>query len=212
MSKRLTPFLVNRQMLDETSTLFYNDNVFKFLSGYVRSGEDPFGFNLDRMKRCLLSISGGFRARYEESEIVLKWFISEFVNALKPKHSMRYLLIPTQAKYLHLFQPFETLHGIHLVQVDTTLIRFGRSFLPPRYGRVVLNRSRNYEQLLERLMMSDGTQGAEIYQSLSENYIEHPAISVHSASEKFEGAKANGGWASTFGQPPHHSLYEFLNL
>ncbi|KAL8846108.1 MAG: hypothetical protein Q9221_008776 [Calogaya cf. arnoldii] len=75
---QIQPWLVNRQFYFESTAILYRVNTFKFFSGYVREGDDPFGPNLDRIERCYLHLA----ATRKSSNAFLKWFVDEFAAAV----------------------------------------------------------------------------------------------------------------------------------
>ncbi|KAL8762102.1 MAG: hypothetical protein Q9184_001847 [Pyrenodesmia sp. 2 TL-2023] len=214
MSTRLRPFLVNRQLFAEASARFYAFNVFKFYSAYVFSGQDPFGFNLTRIRKCFLHLNG----THPRARDFLTWYLKEFVDALIKRHSLECLLVRALPYQLPQVKTLAALRGIELVQIDAVGARvlwnsreaFWTMFDPWTKGPSDLRLC----QLLERLMMSDGSAATENEiqeravkaEDRKEKYVAKPALSVQLKGEAAQLAKRDGGWADP------HALYRYLGI
>ncbi|KAL8707058.1 MAG: hypothetical protein Q9225_007847, partial [Loekoesia sp. 1 TL-2023] len=207
MSPRLQLWLVNRRFLNEASALFYSENVFKFYSGYVQPGEDPFGPHLSRVQRCFLHL----KWTWSNAMAFMQWYLTEFVKALMPKKDLRYLLVRIAPQQLGQLEPLEHLSGIELAQIEISYTWDRLSYYrivgpksawatahPPRRNR--------YHQLLERLMMSDGKSQTRVRNSLRSYYNAEPVLSTFLSGEALQRAKLHGGWTE------EGDLFDFFHL
>lgn len=195
MSPRLQLWLVNRQFFNEASALFYSENVFKFYSGYVQPGEDPFGPNISRVQRCFLHL----KWTYFNATVFMQWYLTEFVNAFMPRKDLRYLLVRIIPQQLAQLKPLEQLSGIELAQIEIayTFDRFNYyRTVGPKYIWATSHppERKKYHQLLERLMMSDGKSEAPVRNSLNRYYNAEPALTTSLSGEALQHAKSHGGW------------------
>ncbi|KAL8925688.1 MAG: hypothetical protein Q9208_003371 [Pyrenodesmia sp. 3 TL-2023] len=219
MNSRLRPFLVNRQLFTEASALFYACNVFNFYSAYVSGGEDPFGFDLTRIRKCFLHLTGTHPGAYD----FLTWYLKEFADALVKRHSLECLLLRVSPRQLHQIETLAALRGIEFVQVNVIESREWLSgwlgphlqSLPVRHHPSMMGPTQlRLCQLLERLMMSDGSAAAENdirkralkAEERKEKYVANPALSVQLRGEAAQLAKRHGGWADPY------ALYRYLDI
>ncbi|KAI4196375.1 MAG: hypothetical protein LQ346_003234 [Caloplaca aetnensis] len=219
MSSRLRPFLVNRQFFTEASALFYASNVFRFYSAYVSRGDDPFGFNLTRIRKCFLHLNGTHPGAHN----FITWFLKEFAGALVKGHSLEYLLVRVMPHQLRQVETLSALRGIDFVQIDVLGARnwpyhwqglLAHSLRIRYYPWVEGPSELRLSQLLERLMMSDGSAAAEKKirdravkaEARKEKYVVEPALLFHLRGEAARVAKSRGGWADP------HALYGYLGV
>ena len=206
MNRKLRLWRANRQCSNEVSALFYSENVFKFYSGYVHAGEDPFGPSIHRIRRCYLHLS--YTPAYAED--FMQWYLSEFVKALKPSNQMLYLLIRPSVSQYDQLTPLENLSGIRFAQINTSSY-YGKYDWPESDDELDWDQSNptsrlQYRQKLERYMMSDGKSKAQITKNLGNTYCFEPALTVHLWGKALENAQMHGGWTDDGG------LYEFLRI
>lgn len=218
MSSRLILFLVNRRFFNEASTLFYSDNTFKFFSAYVSRGQDPFGCNLTRIRKCFLHLTG----TRVYAEPFLFWYVKEFAAALVPHHSLEYLLLRVLLHQLPQLSPLEKLHGIKFVQVATVLwsdTGYWSALRYPKWWSLDFPHwpeppEQRHVQRLERLVMSDGSPSSELSircrsaEAAVSNkaYVADPALSLHLSGDALLHAQTHGGWADG------SALYGFLGV
>ncbi|KAL9602844.1 MAG: hypothetical protein Q9219_001539 [cf. Caloplaca sp. 3 TL-2023] len=211
---RLQLFQVNQQIYDEASEIFFSENVFRFYAAFVQTGEDPFGLHLNRIKRCFLRLDG--RSSYNDA--FSYWFIREFVNAMCPKHNLKYLLVKVNATQLNVAQKLERLCNIDFVQIDVGHwtryyvyhFQTGQRIYTQQCVKTVFDKSPsgplNHWQFLERVMMSDGHSNHIISSTLKEDYDSSIALSTNLRGKVLLYAQRHGGWRS--GQ----DLYSFLGV
>ncbi|KAI4219044.1 MAG: hypothetical protein L6R36_008599 [Xanthoria steineri] len=200
-------WLVNRQIYLEFSALFYRVNTFRFHSGYVRTGDDPFGPRLDRVERCYLHLA---KTR-QSSNAFLKWFVDEFVAAVAPAGNLKYLIVRMADHQKDCVQPLELLSGIRfaLIQVGQVhhfpqIVRFrGPS------GALIYSsgpQKAGYEQRLERALMSDNGPEPGPLATFDSTYVSEPPLSTDLTGEALQEAQRGGGWADDY------HLFRFLGI
>lgn len=221
MSSRLQLFLVNRQLFTEASALFYADNVFKFYSAYVSRGQDPFGFNLTRIRKCFLHLNGTHPNAYD----FFSWYIKEFADALVKSNSLEYLLLRILPHQLQQLSPLEKINNIKFVQIDLVAWSdapyyawpFRRQYLSlwGKYDTLMRGpQQKRHVQLLERLMMSDGKAATEVEirdriakaMEKKNSYTIEPPLSISLTGDALQEAKVHGGWADG------NALYTYLGV
>ncbi|KAL9025001.1 MAG: hypothetical protein Q9180_007754, partial [Flavoplaca navasiana] len=196
---------VNRQFYREISALFYHVNTFKFFSGHVRTGMDPFGPRLDRIERCYLHLS----LTRESSNAFLKWFVDEFVTAVARAKNLKYLIVRMAEHQKDCVQSLELLSGFRFAQVQLGQIRMFRTVSHGKYGRVEYlgkPECRVYEQRLERLMMNNGKPEKEVLAGLGNTYEAEPSLSTDLTGEALQKAQQQGGWDDEM------DLFRFLGV
>ncbi|KAL8883590.1 MAG: hypothetical protein Q9192_007090 [Flavoplaca navasiana] len=184
---------VNRQFYREISALFYHVNTFKFFSGHVRTGMDPFGPRLDRIERCYLHLS----LTRESSNAFIKWFVDEFVTAVARAKNLKYLIVRMAEHQKESAQSLEHLSGLRFAQVQLGQVHMYRTVSHGKYGRVEYFgklESRVYEQRLERLMMNNGKPEKEVLAGLGDTYGAEPPLSTDLTGEALQKAQQQGGW------------------
>ncbi|KAL8682885.1 MAG: hypothetical protein Q9186_001131 [Xanthomendoza sp. 1 TL-2023] len=196
---RLQLWYVNHQIYDEASAIFYSINTFKFISGYVRKGEDPFGPRLDRIERCYLHVA--LTRDTKRGNAFTQWFIKEFATALLGWKSLKYLIVRISDFQFDVIKPLQWLTGIDFVLIHTCHFRYmGR-----RPGLFIDHVTRQ-EQRLERLMMSDGKSKTALMEGLGEVYMTDLPLSTELRGQALQKAQRHGGWANS------HQLYDFLGV
>ncbi|KAL8884031.1 MAG: hypothetical protein Q9215_007833 [Flavoplaca cf. flavocitrina] len=184
---------VNRQFYREISALFYHVNTFKFCSGHVRTGMDPFGPRLDRIERCYLHLS----LTRESSNAFVKWFVDEFVTAVAKAKNLKYLIVRMAEHQKESAQSLELLSGLRFAQVQLGQVRMYRAVSHGKYGRVEYFGKpewRGYEQRLVRLMMNNGKPEKEVLAGLGNTYEARPSLSTDRTGEALQKAQQQGGW------------------
>ncbi|KAL8643526.1 MAG: hypothetical protein Q9226_008308 [Calogaya cf. arnoldii] len=204
---QIQPWLVNRQFYLESTALLYRVNTFKFFSGYVREGDDPFGSYLDRIERCYLHLA----ATRKSSNAFLKWFVDEFAAAVGPAGKLRYLIVRMAEHQKDCIQPLEPLSGIRYAQVQLGRVyEIPRNFRHRGPCRRLIYRAgiekTVYEQRLERLLMTDGTPEKEVLAGLGDTYVSEPPLSTDLTGEALQEAQKRGGWADDY------HLFKFLGI
>ena len=185
---------VSRQYYREISALFYHVNTFKFCSGHVRTGMDPFGPRLDRIARCYLHLS----LTRESSNAFLKWFVDEFVTAVAKAKNLKYLVVRMAEHQKDSVLPLESLSGLRLAQVQLGSIT---PFVPPFRGLNGMlhyfkgNDKSVYQQRMERLLMNDGRPKEEVLAGLGHTYQFEPPLATDLTGEALREAQRRGGWA-----------------
>lgn len=196
---------VNRQFYREISALFYHVNTFKFCSGHVRTGMDPFGPRLDRIERCYLHLS----LTRESSNTFLKWFVDEFVTAVAKAKHLKYLVVRMAEHQKDCVQSLELLSGIRFAQVQLGQAHLYPALTRGHYGVVEYlwdKRRTVYEQRLERLLMNNGRTKKEVLAGLGNIYETEPRLSTDLTGEALQEAQERGGWGLNFG------LFGFLDV
>ncbi|KAL8684302.1 MAG: hypothetical protein Q9218_008348 [Villophora microphyllina] len=220
ISSKLQLFLANRQFFLEASAIFFAENTFTFYSCYVQAGSDPFGPRPDRIQRCLLHLSS---TQSDRNDFLL-WFNREFVRAVTPNHSLKYLIIRVAFMQLAVCAALSNLSGIEYAQVDLgcppkmpsthpSLLRnqVKGKFLDQWRGSGE-GRKDCFQQMLERMLMYEGRPRPdnvswEIFHECCEGeYVREPCLTMGKQGEGLTVAKKKGGWQH------NHELYDFLKI
>ncbi|KAI4283774.1 MAG: hypothetical protein L6R38_001939 [Xanthoria sp. 2 TBL-2021] len=206
-SNQIQSWLVNREFYHEFSALFYRLNTFKFHSGYVRTGDDPFGPRLDRIERCYLHLA----MTRQSSNAFLKWFVDEFAAAVALAENLKYLIVRMAEHQKDCVQSLEPLSGIQFAQVQVGRVyRYPRNVRGrgPRGGLIYFSgqEKTGYEQRLERLLMNDGRPEKDVLAGLGHTYVSEPPLSTDLTGEALEEAQRRGGWADDY------HLFDFLGI
>ena len=189
---------VNRQFYREISALFYHVNTFKFCSGHVRTGMDPFGPRLDRIARCYLHLS----LTRESSNAFLKWFVDEFVTAVAKAKNLKYLVVRMAEHQKACVQSLEFLSGIRFAQVQLGQVHLWPAITRGHYGVIEYlwdKRRTVYEQRLERLLMNNGRPKKEVLAGLGKVYEAEPLLLTDLTGDALQEAQERGGWGGFFG-------------
>lgn len=196
---------VNRQFYHECSALFYRVNTFKFCSGYVRTGDDPFGPRLDRIERCYLHLA----LTRQSSNPFLKWFVDEFAAAVAPVKNLKCLIVRMAEHQKDCIRPLELLSGIQFAQVQLGQIYPYQSRFRGKCGDLIYLEGKektDYEQRLERLLMNDGRPEKDVLAGLGHTYVSEPPLSTDLTGEALQEAQRRGGWADDY------HLFDFLGI
>ncbi|KAL9023373.1 MAG: hypothetical protein Q9196_007241, partial [Gyalolechia fulgens] len=198
MSPRLALYLVSRQFHTEASQIFFAENVFHLQSDTAEEGQDPFGPTLARAQRCIVNLR--LTPPFEWG--IIERYLTSFVAALSPKHELQCLLIIATPYQVERLSPLEKLSGIRFAQIDVAPAFYEywfhgsphtgfTWFLPYDAPKVP------YQQLLERLMMSDGNSADTIKQGVTGAYHAEPPLTTSLEGEELSHAQLHGGWAAT---------------
>ncbi|KAL8999136.1 MAG: hypothetical protein Q9169_001915 [Polycauliona sp. 2 TL-2023] len=200
-------WLVNHQWYREVSALFYRLNTFNFCSGYVRSGDDPFGPQLDRIERCCLHLA----LTRESSNAFITWFVEEFAAAVAPAKNLKYLIVRMAEHQKDCIKPLELLSNVYFAQVQLGRIQPYWSAYSRKPGKGVFystgSEKSAYEQRLERILMSDGRPVEEVSPGeLANTYSSAPPLSTGLIGGALLEAQRRGGWADDY------HLFNFLGI
>ncbi|KAL8671207.1 MAG: hypothetical protein Q9168_004282 [Polycauliona sp. 1 TL-2023] len=203
-------WLVSRQFYHEYTALYYRVNTFKFYSGYVRTGMDPFGPRLDRIERCYLHLSH----TRESSNPFIKWFVDEFAAAVAPAKNLKYLILRMAEHQKDCIKLLERISGLRFAQVELGKIYL---FGPPLLSRdgvcghveYDLQKS-GYEQRLERIWMRDGKKklAEKSLPKPTDTYSTEPPLATNLNGPALQEARKMGGWR----WPERFDLFQFLGI
>lgn len=198
MDSHLNIFLASRQLYAESSEIFYAENAFLLNSRVAESyfpSSEPFSPTLNRVRRCILNIqpTTSFESFFLDS------YLSYFVDTLMPEHKLRYLLIVATSYQVPYLTDLEKLSGVGLVQIDVAHygVSYWRDGSPSTGYKMCIAHDEPkvaYQQHLERLMMSDGSeeQKKKTQEELKGEYDSEPAFPTALVREELDRARWKG--------------------